>query len=215
MLKISKPKPEPELIPPVNVFEALKVRLVDEKSIISQIRAVDEILTKTGLPYCAVGGTLLGCIRHQGFIPWDDDFDILMSESDIKIMMKCKLLESLGFEIGVENSIGSGIFGLFVPETLRVSWRGNDSHIFPYKRIDGNRILTNNGEFENDVSFPFKRLKFEDFSILTPQNARHYLNRTYSDWDKKLEVRTSPHSGNSYSYSGEHSWVLPPEVEFK
>lgn len=43
---------------------------------------VDKLCRKHGLRYWVCGGTLLGTIRHQGFIPWDDDIDIFLPWQD-------------------------------------------------------------------------------------------------------------------------------------
>ena len=51
----------------------------------AQMEILDDLAgacQKAGLEYFAEWGTLLGTIRHGGFIPWDDDVDICMKRRD-------------------------------------------------------------------------------------------------------------------------------------
>lgn len=52
------------------------------KASVEIIDKIDAICSKYGLSYYAGYGTLIGAIRHKGFIPWDDDVDLWMPRKD-------------------------------------------------------------------------------------------------------------------------------------
>ena len=51
---------------------------------VEMLRYFDAYATSQNITYYLSGGTLLGAVRHQGFIPWDDDVDIAMSRKDFE-----------------------------------------------------------------------------------------------------------------------------------
>lgn len=50
---------------------------------IELLSKVDALCQKYDISYCVDWGTLLGAVRHQGYIPWDDDMDICMRREDL------------------------------------------------------------------------------------------------------------------------------------
>ena len=67
--------------------ELRKLQLVQ----LELLRKIDHICRTHGIQYYLTEGTLLGAVRHKGFIPWDDDIDIEMPLEDYKKF--CKICE--------------------------------------------------------------------------------------------------------------------------
>ena len=65
--------------------EILKKIKETEKEILLKFVSICE---KYNLNYFVVFGTLLGTIRHKGFIPWDDDIDVGMLRKDYESFLK-------------------------------------------------------------------------------------------------------------------------------
>ncbi|MDO4957522.1 MAG: LicD family protein [Bacteroidales bacterium] len=73
----------------MNVVGKRKVTWEEMRSL--QLRMMDcihEYCMQNGLRYSLGGGSLLGAIRHKGFIPWDDDVDVMLPRADYDKFIK-------------------------------------------------------------------------------------------------------------------------------
>lgn len=77
--------------------DALEMATPEEmkEKLLESLVTLDQFCREHGLRYYLSGGTLLGAVRHKGFIPWDDDIDVNMPRCDCE-----KLMELSGGRIG-------------------------------------------------------------------------------------------------------------------
>ena len=97
---------------------------------------IDELCQKYNIKYYCDSGTLLGAIRHGGYIPWDDDLDISLLRNDYN-----KLLDH-AHELPVNYTL--------------LSWRTREDWIHAYSRIvNSTRICLDKDFLEKYHGFPY------------------------------------------------------------
>lgn len=111
-------------------------------------KEIKRICEKNNIEYFLSGGTLLGAVRHKGFIPWDDDFDIGMSRANYeKFINAC------------EKDLNTDVFVL-------QTWKNEEKYCFDFAKIQlkgtsiiedfSKNVAINHGIFV-DI-FPFDNL---------------------------------------------------------
>lgn len=101
-----------------------------QQYIMSVLNSVLEITEKLNIKSYMQGGTMLGAIRHKGFIPWDDDVDLGLLRPDYEVFLK-----------EVEK---------FLPEhlELRTYWDETSHHYYFARIIDNRHLIKRMGSVE-------------------------------------------------------------------
>lgn len=71
----------------------------EQKEVLKITKAIHAYCEKHGLRYVLCFGTLLGAVRHKGFIPWDNDMDIEMPRKDLERLVELTKQEPIAPEI--------------------------------------------------------------------------------------------------------------------
>lgn len=100
---------------------------------------LDRVCKKYGLQYYLMFGSLLGAIRHDGYIPWDDDLDVSMPRRDYEILLKVapqEFKEPYFFQIPETDP---GYYYTFAK--IRNSNTSAFSNLFQYQRFNMGLLL--------------------------------------------------------------------------
>lgn len=134
----------------------------------------DKICRENNLKYSIFYGTLIGAVRHKGFIPWDDDVDVIMPREDYEKLLKLEY-EDENYEIK--------------------NYRYTKDYFYPFaKMIDKNTVLFENYRAEKNMGvyvdiFPadYVEKPDEEFSkdIKKALKNREFMNHLGGSTDKK------------------------------
>jgi lipopolysaccharide cholinephosphotransferase len=152
------------------------------------IKYTTEFLETHGIDYCIESGTLIGCVRHDGIIPWDNDVDIMIFKDGyfkMKTLMNKYnnnnfniLHMTPGFKIFYEKKCYGELFVYDYDEKI-------DLYRMAFPIIDNKStfitsdIYFKHQKYKKTSLFPTKKTLFEDFYVRTPNNIKEILNTTY------------------------------------
>lgn len=147
--------------------------------------AVDDICRRHDIPYWLDAGTLLGAVRHGGFIPWDDDIDIAMTTADLK-----RFLEVAPSEL---------------PPHLFMQMPGNEPTKEPLPKIrDLKSFFVEPGD---DFSAPYEKGLYVDiFPYVTyPNVSAAFIRRVTKNIARSRSILSKPHHYSLHS-TAEFFW---------
>lgn len=156
-------------------------RIADEELKRIQIEIlneINEICHKIGIRYTLAYGTLIGAVRHGGYIPWDDDIDLLMLSEDFYKLVSYYEDHSTRYRIACYDTMGSRYRKLhakvYDPDTVIDEHNSKTSGLGVNIDI---LILYDIGGTKREAVRNFRRIRFGLESIIASNWNKYEINR--------------------------------------
>ncbi|MBR6979099.1 MAG: LicD family protein [Prevotella sp.] len=79
--------------------------LAVQRKLLVLMKKFDALCQQEGIAYTVSSGTLLGTVRHKGFIPWDDDLDVWLSRKSYEQLLACLPTNGMSVERNTEQAL--------------------------------------------------------------------------------------------------------------
>jgi hypothetical protein len=138
------------------------------------------------------GGSLLGHVRHDGFIPHDDDIDIcilIKDEQDITRLESCyAYIRETYPQFRLEKTISVADMQFSIPVSNRLLPLGVFIDLFYVRESDGlfrpnqmTSIMWPDAYYHKDKTYPLQQVEFEGSTVHIPSDPHTYLYQMYGD----------------------------------
>jgi phosphorylcholine metabolism protein LicD len=165
------------------------------ESLYKVIKYTTEFLEYNEINYCIESGTLIGCVRHEGIIPWDNDVDIMIFKdgyfklqnlidkfNDNPNNIFSILNMTPGYKLFYNNDCYGELFVYDLDEKTglyRMAYPFIKQNSFYKPTFITSDIYYNYQRYKEESLFPTRKTIFEDFYVRTPNDIVDVLNNTY------------------------------------
>lgn len=157
------------------------------KIAIKLLRKTIKMLNKYDIKYMLISGTLLGYVRHNDFIPWDDDIDLIVDKTILtkigEINKECEMkkIKFIEFYPDMYKSFFrmKGVKDINI-RGLEYTWPFIDLFIYD-ENEQKDKLIFFKKEWEKDKFYPVELVNFLGIDVNIPKDPHYFLRNNYND----------------------------------